>query len=303
MLASMEWLNYHHLYYFWTVAREGTVARAGQTLRLAQPTISGQIRALERSLGERLFAREGRRLALTETGRVVYRYADEIFLLGRELTDTLRGRPTGRPLRLVVGVADVVPKLITYHVLEPALAIAEPVRLIVREGKPDQLLAALALHELDLVLTDAPMPASVKVKGFNHLLGECGVEVFASARLAKKLRPRFPKSLEGAPFLLPTDNTTLRRTLDQWFDAKGIRPRTVGEFEDFALLKLFGQAGVGAFAAHAAIAREVRRQYGVVPVGRIDGLREHFYAISVERRLKHPAVVAILEAARRDLFE
>lgn len=298
----MEWLNYHHLLYFWTVAREGSISRACEKLFLAQPTISGQIRALEKSIGAKLFTRAGRSLVLTETGRTVYRYADEIFSLGRELLDTLKGRPTGRPLRLVVGVADVLPKMVSYRLLEPALRLPEPVHIICWEGKPDRLLAELSVHGLDVVLSDSPFSPTVKVRAFNHLLGECGVSVLGTAGLAKPLRRGFPRTLDGVPFLLPTDNTTLRRSLDQWFDTKGIRPAVRAEFEDSALLKVFGKAGVGLFVVPTAVENEVCQQYNVRVVGRIQDVRERFYAISVERKLKHPAVIAISETARKELF-
>ena len=298
----MEWLNYHHLLYFWMVAREGSVTRASQQLRLAQPTISGQLRSLENALGEKLFARVGRGLVLTEVGRVVYRYADEIFGLGRELQDTLKGRPTGRPVRLMVGVADVLPKLMAYRLLLPALTLPEPVHVVCREGTPEKLLAQLSVHGLDLVLSDAPMSPGLNVRAFSHLLGECGVSFFGSAKLVAAHRKGFPKSLRGAPLLLPTENTTLRRSLDQWFDTHGIRPRVVGEFEDSALLEVFGRAGKGLFPAPDSIEAEVRAHFGVKLVGRLPGVRERFYAISVERRLKHPAVVAISEAARQEIF-
>lgn len=299
----MEWLNYHHLFYFWTVAREGSVTLASDKLRLTQATISAQVRSFEENLGEKLFTRAGRGLMLTDMGRTVFRYADEIFTLGRELMDTVKGRPTGRPIRLVVGVADVLPKLIAHRLLEPAFKLPEPIRLICREGKHDHLVAQLAVHDLDLVLTDSPIGSTVKVRAFNHMLGECGVAIFAPAPLAARYRRRFPRSLNGAPFLLPTDNTTLRRSLDQWFEAEGIRPTVVGEFEDSALLKVFGQSGAGLFAGPSVIEAEVRRQYSVQIVGRVEAVRESFYAISVERKLKNPAVVAISEAARQKLFE
>jgi LysR family transcriptional activator of nhaA len=298
----MEWLNYHHLLYFWVVAREGSIARATKQLRLAQPTISGQIRRLEEALGEKLFSRQGRSLRLTEIGRVVYRYADEIFGLGRELQDTLRGAPAGRPLNLVVGVADVVPKLIARRLLEPALRLAEPVRLVCREDKPDRLLADLALHELDLVLADAPVSPSLRIRAFSHLLGECHVVFLAVPALAAAHRRGFPRSLDGAPLLLPTENTMLRRSLDAWFTSHGIRPRIAGEFEDSALLKEFGQTGLGIFPVSSVIAKEIQAQYQVRPVGRLRDVRERYYAISVERRLQHPAVVAISEEARQKLF-
>jgi len=297
----MEWLNYHHLLYFYTVAKEGGVSRAAAVLRLSQPTLSGQIRKLEDALDAKLFQRVGRRLVLTETGRVVYRYADEIFTAGRELTETLRGRPPGRPLRLSVGVADVVPKVITHRLLEIALAQDEPVQLACHEGKTDRLLADLAIHAYDLVVTDSPLPANVNVKAYNHPLGECGVAFFATRSAVPRGR-RFPASLDGAPMLLPTAATALRRSLDHWFDARGLRPRVVAEFEDAALLKVFGQHGHGIFPAAAVLEREICKHYGVRIVGRTDEVVERFYAITVERRIKHPAVAAITEAARERIF-
>jgi len=299
--AAMEWLNYHHLRYFWAAAREGSVTRAGEKLHISQPAVSTQIRGLEQALGERLFTRSGRALALTEAGRVVYRYAEEIFGLGTELMETLKGRPTGRPARLTVGIVNVIPKLIAYRLLEPAFKLPERVRVECREDRPERLLAELATHGLDLVLADAPAGASVRVRAYSHLLGECGVSIFGVERLSKAHRRGFPRSLDGAPFLLPTADSTLRRLLDDWFEAQGIRPRIVGEFEDSALLKVFGQSGAGLFAMPSAIDAEVRSQYEVRLVGRVE-LRERFYAITVERKLKHPAVVAISGAARRELF-
>lgn len=298
----MDWLNYHHLLYFWMVVREGTVAKAGERLRLAQPTISGQLRTLEQALGEKLFVRSGRRLVLTDTGRVVYRYADEIFSIGRELLETLKGRPPGRPMRLIVGVADDVPKLIAYRLLQPALALPEPVSIVCHEDKPDRLLAQLAVHEVDVVISDAPVGSTVRLRAFSHALGECGISVFGAPPLARRYRKGFPRSLTGAPMLLPGENAALRRALDEWFAAAGIRPAVAGEFDDSALLKVFGQAGAGLFIAPSAIEAEVRKQYGVQLVGRIEPVRARFYAISVERRLKHPAVVAISEVARQKLF-
>jgi LysR family transcriptional activator of nhaA len=298
----MEWLNYHHLLYFWTAAREGSIARATAELRLAQPTVSGQIRRLEESLGEKLFRREGRRLVLTDVGRLVYGYADEIFGLGRELQDALKGKRAGRPLTLAVGIADVLPKLVAHRLLEPAERAAADVRLVCQEDKPEKLLAALALHELDVVLSDSPAPSSVRVRAFSHLLGECGLVMMATASLAAAHRKGFPGSLDGAPLLLPTENTTLRRSLEQWFLARGIRPRIVGEFEDSALLKVFGQAGRGIFPAPDVVAGEVQRQYQVKPVGPVPDVRERFYALTVQRRLEHPAVIAIIDRARRELF-
>jgi LysR family transcriptional activator of nhaA len=298
----VERLNYHHLLYFWMVAREGSVARASTQLRLAQPTLSGQIHALEDALSEKLLERAGRGLRMTEMGRVVFQYADEIFALGRELTESVKGQPTGRPLRLAVGVADAVPKLVAYRLIEPALGLPQPVRLVVHEQSTEKLLAALALHELDVVLTDRPTPPGVSVRAFTHLLGDCGVTLFAAPRLALKVRRGFPRALEGTPFLLPGETSMLRRGLEQWFERQRIRPRIVGEFDDSTLIKVFGQAGAGVFAAASIIEASVRKQYGVVVVGRLDRVRERFYAVSAERRLKHPAVIAITESARRELF-
>ncbi len=298
----MNWLNYHHLLYFYMAARLGSVSKAAAELRLAQPTISGQIRALEDSLGEKLFQRAGRRLVLTETGQAVYRYADEIFHLGRELVDMVHGNPTGRPGRLVVGVADAMPKLIAYRLIEPALRLPDPVRVVCREGQPDRLIAELAIHQVDVVLSDAPAPTSVRVRAFNHLLGECGVSFFAAPDLAKGLKPNFPHSLSGAPFLLPSDNSVLRRSLEQWFHAKRIHPGVVNEFDDSALLKVFGQGGAGVFAAPTPIAHEVQRQHAVDCIGATDEIKERFYAITVEKRITNPAVAVISSSARKNIF-
>lgn len=297
----MEWLNYHHLLYFWTVAREGTIARASEELRLAQPTISGQIRVLEDQLGEKLFQRSGRNLVLTDMGRLVYRYADDIFGLGRELMDTLKDRPTGRPVRFQVGVADEVTKLIAYRLLEPAMHLDQPMHIVCRDGAADRLLTELATHNLDLVIADTPIPPAIKVKAFSHALGETPVTVFGTPKLASPRRKNFPRSLDGAPFLVPTVGKTLRRTLDQYFEQHSLRPRIVAELDDSALLTTFGQAGAGLFVAPTVLEKEVMRQFGVTVVGRLDEVRERYFAISVERRLKHPAVVAISEAANEML--
>ncbi len=298
----MQWLNYHHLLYFWVVAKEGGISRAAEQLHLAQPTLSSQIKKLERSIGAELFDRVGRAMVLTETGQTVYRYADEIFTLGRELTDALQGRPSAERLRLTIGVPDVLPKLVVYQLLKPALELKEQVQFECYEGKLHELLGELALHRLDIVLADAPITPQSHVRAFNHLLGECGVTVFGTSELAKQHRRRFPQSLKHAPMLLPTQNTSLRRELERWFDEHAIRPNVVHEFEDSAILKVFGQAGEGLFAAPTAIENDVSRQYSVCVTGRIPEVKERFYAISVERRLKHPAVLAISKAARNKLF-
>lgn len=298
----MEWMNYHHLLYFWTVAKEGSIVRACDQLRLAQPTVSAQIRALEESLGDRLFLRVGRRLVLTEFGRMVYSYADEIFGLGRELLEATKGRSPERPLRLIVGISDSLPKSLVHRLLMPALEMESAVHLICHEDHPERLLAQLATMELDVALTDAPSMPAVRVKTFNHLLGTCGVTLFAAPALAKKLKGDFPESLKGAPMLLPLENSTLRRSLDHWLESRGINVRLVGEFQDSALAKAFGQAGLGVFAAPSAVEDEVRKNYGVVSVGRINTVVESYYAISVERKFKHPALLAIQQAARQRVF-
>lgn len=283
------------------VAREGSVSQAGKNLRLAQPTITGQVRALENALGEKLFVRSGRKLALTDMGRVVFRYANDIFTLGRELSDVLKGRPSGRPLRLVVGVSDVLPKLIAYRFLEPALRLAERAQLICYEDRPERLMAELATFELDLVLADAPLGDLARVRAYSHLLGNCGVTFFAGPALALRYKRRFPASLDGAPFLLPMAGAALRRSLEQWFEKHGIRPQVIGEFQDSALLNAFGGAGVGVFVAPTPVEQDVRRHYGVSILGRTTEIVERFYVISVERKIKHPAVIAISQKARQTL--
>ena len=300
--SNMSWLNYHHLLYFWTVAREGSIARACDRLLLTQPTISGQIRELERTFGAKLFEKVGRNLVLSEQGREVYRYADEIFTLGQELQETMQGRPVGRAVRLLIGVHDAMPKLISCKILAPALCQPQPIQIVCHEGTPEQLLVQLALHQLDVVLSDSPASPTVKVRVFNHLLGECGVSFCASPKLTTAYRRNFPRSLDGGPFLLPLQDTSLRRSLDRWFEATAIRPKVRGEFSDSALLKAFGQVGVGIFAVPTAIETEVCRQYHVKVCGRVDSIREQFYLISAERKLKHPAVAAVAELARRKLF-
>jgi LysR family transcriptional activator of nhaA len=298
----MDWLNYHHLLYFWMVAKTGSISRACQELRLAQPTISGQLRALEESLGEKLFSKAGRRLQLTEVGQLVYGYADEIFSLGRELTDVLKGRPGSRAPQLIVGISDVMPKLVAYRILQPALTLAQPLRFVCYEDHPEKLLASLAAHELDLVLTDSPAYSSVRMPVFSHLLGSSDVALFAAPGLAAQYRQDFPNRLDGAPFLVPMQNSAPRRALNQWLDLHKIRPKIVGEFQDRALLNAFGQAGVGIFASPAVVEDELRNYHGVALVGRLASVKEDFYAISAERKIKHPAIAAISETARQSLF-
>ncbi len=298
----MEWLNYHHLLYFWTVVRAGTITKACEELRLAPPTISAQLKSLENQLGEKLLTRSGRVLVPTDVGRMVYRYAGEIFSLGREMMDAVKQRPTGRPLRLVIGVDDVLPKEIAHRLIEPALRLAEPVQVVCREAGLERLVAELAIHELDVVLSDAPITPSLNVRAYSHHLGDCGVSFVGTPELARRYRRGFPKSLNGAPVLLPTNDTAIRRDLDQWLDAHEVRPVLAGEFEDFALLRVFGQAGTGVFPVPSILEHQFRKDYGIRRIGGVRNVRGHFYAISGERKLQHPAVVAIREAARQELF-
>jgi LysR family transcriptional activator of nhaA len=299
----MEHINYHHLRVFWTAAREGGVTRASEKLHVSQPTVTSQIRALEHVLGQKLFVRSGRNLVLTDSGRSAYRYADEIVGLGQELLDGMKGGSPGREVRLTVGIADVLPKLIAYRILEPAMRLPEPVRVEAIEDAPERLLAELAVFGLDVVLADAPVGPAVRVRAHNHLLGECAVSVFGARRLAGAYRRGFPRSLDGAPFLLPRQHSALRLALDDWFDREGVRPHVVGEFDDSALMKALGQAGLGLFPAPSPIAAEVCRQYNVRSIGTIESIRQRFYAITVDRNVKHPAVIAICEAARHGLFQ
>jgi len=298
----LEWLNYHHLLYFWTVARAGSISAACEELHVTQPTVSAQLRKLEDALGHELFERVGRRLVLTDTGRVVFRYADEIFSLGKDMMDTLKGRPAGSPLRFQVGIADVVPKLMALRLLSPAMNLPEQVRMICYEGKPTQLLAKLAVHDLDVVITESPATADTGVRAYSHALGECSVSFFATASEAARYRRGFPGSLDDAPMLLPTSNTLVRRALDLWLEAKGVKPNVRAEFEDSALLKVFGNQGVGVFPGPTAIAKEIQKQYGVKKVGEAETVTERFYAVSMERRVKHPAVAAIAKAAHSRIF-
>jgi LysR family transcriptional regulator, transcriptional activator of nhaA len=265
--------------------------------------VTTQVRALEQALGQKLFTRSGRRLVLTDLGRSAYRYADEIVGLGQELVDRMKGGSPGREVRLTVGIADVLPKLIAYRILEPALRLPETVRVEGIEDAPERLLAELAVFGLDVVLADAPVGPAVRVRAYNHLLGECGVAAFAADRLARAYRRGFPRSLDGAPFLLPRAHSALRLALDDWFEREGVRPHIVGEFDDSALMKALGQAGLGLFPAPSPIAGEVCRQYDVRSIGTIESVRQRFYAITVDRKLKHPAVIAICESARRKLFQ
>lgn len=299
----MEWLNYHHLFYFWTVAMEGGINRASKQLRLAPPTISTQIHRLEDSLGTRLLVRQGRNVALTEAGRIAARYAEEIFTLGRDLVEALQGRDSEKQTRLVVGVSDVLPKSIVYRILAPVFRLEEPVRVVCRENMSiEAFMGDLATHAMDMILSDAPAGPGTPVRAYNHLLGECGLAFFAAPALARRLRRGFPRSLDGVPFVLPGPDSTLRRALDDWFRSNEIRPAIVAELDDDALAKTFGGAGLGVFATADVIRKEVTRGYDVEMVGRTSDVGQRFYAISLERKVRHPAVAAICEAARADIF-
>ena len=278
----MKWLNYNHLHYFWVVGRTGGVGRAAEELMVSQPTVSNQLKDLEAALGHRLFERAGRGLRLTDAGRLVFNYANEMFTVGQELLSALEDQPAGHPLRLTVGVLDVIPKPVAHRLLAPATKLDQPVRLICLEDKSDRLLADLAARRTNVVLSDAPIGTAVQVQGFNHLLDESGVSFFAAEALAEKYRRGFPKSLNGAPVLLPTDHTQVRRSLNQWFDAKRIHPLVVAEFDDTALMFSFGRGGAGVFPVPTMVEREMRGETGLSLVGRAKDVREHFYAITLE---------------------
>ena len=282
--------------------QEGSITAASAKLSLAQSTVSAQLSKLEEHLGAKLFRRVGRNIEPTDMGHLVYRYADQIFSLGREMMDSLRGHPVAGPLSLKVGIVDVIPKLVARKLLEPTGKLPERVHLICHEGKDEQLLAELALHKLDVVLTDTPLRSSLSIKAYNHLLGECGVSFFGTETLAKSHRDNFPYSLHRAPMLLPMAMSSSRGMLDQWFEEIGVHPLVIGEFDDNALLKVFGQAGEGIFMTPTVIEKEVEQQYCVQTIGRTSKIRERFYAISVERIIKHPAVAAISRAAHHKLF-
>lgn len=298
----MSWLNYHHLHYFWLVVREGGIVPAANKLRVSHPTVSTQVRKLEDGLGEALFDRSRRRMELTDVGRVVYEYAEQIFSLGAEMQNVLHGQSADRPLKLAVGVTDAMPKLIVRQLLEPALHLQTPVRLLCRQDRTDRVLAELALGNLDVVLADTPVASGTGLRAYSHQLGECGVTFFADPKTARRLRPGFPGSLDGVPFLAPTSDYVLRRALELWFDRVGVHPEIVAEFEDSALLKVFAQDGLGVFAAPSVMTEAIEGQYGLRHVGFTEEVKERFYAITLERRLRNVAVTAICEGARDHVF-
>jgi LysR family transcriptional activator of nhaA len=296
-------MNFKHLHYFWHVAKAGGVGRASEQLHLTPQTISGQIGLLEDTLGTPLFARSGRNLELTDAGRLAFGYAQDIFALGSELEHSLRNYPAGgRPVEFRLGVADAVSKTIAYRLIEPATRLPEPVRIVCREWKLDSLLSELAVHRLDLVIADVPIPPSASVRAYNHRLGASGVSFFASPGLFKTRKGRFPSCLDGAPMLVPGIDAAVRARLERWCEANKLRPRVVGEFDDSALMKAFGQRGAGVFIGPTVLESEIKSQYRVQTLGRTDEIVEEFFAISVQRRVTHPCVVAIAEAARDRLF-
>ena len=298
----MRHLNYSHLQYFWAVAREGSMAAAAQAMHITPQTISGQLRMLEESMGRPLFHRAGRRLVLTEFGQTVFEYADEIFTLGGELANFVRGEAQGGQLTLKVGLVSSLPKLIGERIIAPAFSIEEPVRLKCYEAPLSELLGDLATHKIDLVVSDQPLQQGLSLRAYNHRLGESGISFFASQRIADRFSTDFPSCLNDEPMLLPTAATALRRRLDDWLDDQGVNPNVIGEIGDSALMKAFGDAGLGIFPGPTAIEHEITSMYRATVIGRTEDLIERYYAISPERKLKHPAVVAITEQARAELF-
>jgi LysR family transcriptional activator of nhaA len=298
----MRHLNYSHLQYFWAVAREGSIAKASESLHLTPQTISGQLKLLDEAVGSPLFNRVGRRLVLSDTGRLVFEYADEIFSVGAELASVVRGNHMSGPKTLSLGIVSSMPKLIAERIVAPAMLVEQPVRVRCHESSIEQLLSELAIHKLDLVLSDQPVPDGLSIKAYNHRLGESGMSFFSRRNRSRRYRTKFPDSLNDAPLLLPSQHSALRRRLDDWFENHELSPRIAGEFDDSALLKAFGEAGAGVFAAPTVIEDEICRMYRMSVIGRTDEIKERFYAISAERRLKHPSVVLITDTARTKLF-
>ncbi len=298
----MRHLNYSHLQYFWAVAREGSIAVASKSLHVTPQTISGQLKLLDAAVGQPLFNRVGRRLVLSDMGRVVFEYADDIFSVGAELASAVRGNQMRGPTTLNLGIVSSMPKLIAERIVAPAMMVEPPVRVRCHESSLEQLLSELAVHKLDLVLSDQPVPDGLSIKAYNHRLGESGMSFFSQRRQARRYRARFPDSLNDAPLLLPSQHSALRRRLDDWFESQELSPYIAGEFDDSALLKAFGEAGAGVFAAPTVIEEEICRMYRMSVIGQTDEIKERFYAISPERRLKHPSVVLITDTARSKLF-
>ncbi len=293
----MDWINFHHLRYFWMVAREGGLRQAAEKLHVSPPSISAQIHELEAALGEKLFRRAGRANVLTEAGQIALRYADEIFGLGRELAAAIKQQPNANALRLHVGIADSFPKLVTQQILQPVFAMAQAVHVICREGKVTDLLGQLAAHRLDVVLADEPASGALKMRVFNHPLGDCGVTFCAGSRLAQALRKGFPRSLHQAPALLPAEGTGLRRSVEQWFQSLGIAPRVLAEFEDAALMKVMAADGRGFIPVPTMVVQEAVDRFSLRIIGATEKCREQFFAITADRRIHHPAVAVITRPA------
>ena len=289
-------LNFRHLYYFWVVAKEGGVSRAAERLGVAVQTVSMQVSQLEKDIGKALLAPQGRRLVLTEAGQLALGYADQIFMLGEQLQESLEDDSLGNSMRLVVGISDSLPKLTAFRLMEAALTQPKRVRVTCYDGKFESLLADLALHKFDVVLTDRPVNSVSSLRVFSHPLGECPVALYGVPELAERYSEHFPESLNGAPLLLPTRNNAIRGRLDQWFERHSLRPDIVGEFEDSALLKTFGRNGMGLFPAPSALAMDIKEQFHSVQIGDILDINEQFFAISTELKIRHPAVEAILSA-------
>lgn len=298
----MQSLNYHHLLYFHAVVHHGSLAAAAQALRLSLPTVLVQIRALEGQLGDKLFLKRGRKLVLTDFGQMVHRYASEIFGLGQEMLDAIEGRPAQRSLRLVVGVANVLPKLVVSKLLEPAWTLSPQCRLICKENDSQYLTAQLAEHKADIVLSDGPAKAVGASKVYSHLLGECGVSFFAAPKLCRSLKGDFPKNLHRAPILMPAAGTSLRNHLERWFVEEDVHPIIVAEFDDSALSKMCGQEGRGIFCGPTVVEKEICKQYDAKTIGRTEDFKERYYALTVERKIRHPGAVAICDRARKRLF-
>ncbi len=296
-------LNYKHLHYFWVVATEGSIAKAAEKLFITPQTISGQLSMLEERIGQPLFDRVGRRLRLTETGRLVLRYSDEIFELGKELSDVLRGAPLVGTSEFIISAASALPKTIVYKIIEPALKLSKEVSLVCREGPVETILAELAIHEVDMVLTDTPLSSNFSVRAYNHYLGQSGLTFFASTQVKSQLNGSFPDCLHQAPVLLPTKQYAIRQLFDKWSNDSGIFPIIRGQYDDSALMKSFGQAGFGVFFMPTIIEDEVSRDFGLKIIGRSESLKQKFYAISAERKVTHPAVAAICDTARDVIFK
>lgn len=296
-----EWLNYHHLHYFWRIAREGSLTRAARGLRLTHSTLSTQLKALEDFLGAPLFERQGRKLALTPFGADVASRAEEIFHAGREIVDLARGRGEGRRAELRVGALPALPKSVVCRLLEPALAVGGHRLGAMRHDSIERLVEDLIAGKLHLVLTDAPAPASGSHKVFSHLLGESDVLLYGTVALARRWRKGFPASLDGAPLLLPAAGTSLRRLVDRWLVERGIKVEIEGEFEDAAMMRAFGLRGRGLFPVRAALQAELDDRDEVVRIGTLRGIHERYYAVTADRRVRHPAVAALIEAARQNL--